>query len=87
MTPGKKGWGVRAAEELPQGTFICEYVGEILTNNELDERNTQGASKGRHTYSTLLDADRDSEDVLGDDEALCLDATFFGSVARFINHR
>uniref|UniRef100_A0A453P3S0 SET domain-containing protein n=1 Tax=Aegilops tauschii subsp. strangulata TaxID=200361 RepID=A0A453P3S0_AEGTS len=87
LTPGKKGWGLQAAEEIPRGAFICEYVGEILTNTELDERNTQGTSKGRHTYPTLLNADWDTEDVLGDDHALCLDATFYGNVARFINHR
>ncbi|KAM3370468.1 hypothetical protein ACQJBY_018037 [Aegilops geniculata] len=87
LTPGEKGWGVRAAEELPRGAFICEYVGEILTNNELYERNNQMASKGKHTYPTLLDADWVTEDVLEDDHALCLDGTFYGNVARFINHR
>uniref|UniRef100_A0A453D1I8 SET domain-containing protein n=1 Tax=Aegilops tauschii subsp. strangulata TaxID=200361 RepID=A0A453D1I8_AEGTS len=87
LTPGEKGWGLRAAEELPWGAFICEYVGEILTNNELYERNNQMVSNGKHTYPTLLDADWVTEDVLEDDHALCLDGTFYGNVARFINHR
>nr|XP_043633573.1 histone-lysine N-methyltransferase SUVR4 [Erigeron canadensis] len=82
-----KGWGVRTLECLPKGSFICEYVGEILTNTELWERNRQGPKNERHTYPIYLDADWGSEQVLKDEEALCLDATYYGNVARFINHR
>ncbi|KAK6306580.1 hypothetical protein J4Q44_G00235050 [Coregonus suidteri] len=32
------GWGVRALQDIPQGTFICEYVGEIITDAEADGR-------------------------------------------------
>lgn len=88
MTSEGKGWGVRALEELPQGAFVCEYVGEILTNMELYERNTQSrADKEKHIYPVLLDADWSTEENLKDEEALCLDATKCGNVARFINHR
>lgn len=86
MTPEGKGWGLRTLEDLPKGTFICEYVGEIVTNTELDERNKRSTGE-RHTYPVLLDADWGSEGVLKDEEALCLDATSYGNVARFINHR
>ncbi|KAI0513633.1 hypothetical protein KFK09_009662 [Dendrobium nobile] len=82
-----KGWGLRTLEELPMGAFICEYVGEILTNTELFDRQLLVTGKMRHTYPVLLDADWGSEQVLKDEEALCLDATFYGNVARFINHR
>ncbi|CAN4091065.1 unnamed protein product [Withania somnifera] len=86
MTADGKGWGLRALEDLPRGAFVCEYVGEIVTNTELYERNMQTADE-RHTYPVLLDADWGSEGVLKDEEALCLDATSYGNVARFINHR
>ncbi|KAL8193604.1 hypothetical protein R6Q57_026739 [Mikania cordata] len=82
-----KGWAVRSAEYLPKGSFICEYVGEILTNTELYKRNKQSLKNERHTYPVYLDADWGSEQVQKDEEALCLDATHFGNVARFINHR
>ncbi|XP_038726184.1 histone-lysine N-methyltransferase SUVR4-like isoform X2 [Tripterygium wilfordii] len=82
-----KGWGLRTLEKLPKGTFVCEYVGEILTNTELYERNMQCTGNERHTYPVTLDADWGSEKILRDEEALCLDATFTGNVARFINHR
>ncbi|XP_024439503.1 histone-lysine N-methyltransferase SUVR4 isoform X4 [Populus trichocarpa] len=87
MTPQGKGWGLRTLQDLPKGSFICEYVGEILTNTELYERNIQNRGNNRHTYPVTLDADWGSEKVLRDEEALCLDATFSGNVARFINHR
>ncbi|GMP96896.1 hypothetical protein CsSME_00045333 [Camellia sinensis var. sinensis] len=87
MTPGGKGWGLRTLEDLPKGAFVCEYVGEILTNAELFERVSKSPSSEEHAYPVLLDADWGSEGVLKDEEALCLDATHYGNVARFINHR
>ncbi|KAH7444146.1 hypothetical protein KP509_02G066700 [Ceratopteris richardii] len=81
-----KGWGLRTLEDLPSGSFVCEYVGEILTNTELDKRNAVRAGHSYH-YPTLLDADLSSETILQDEELLCLDATNYGNVARFINHR
>ncbi|GFP82639.1 histone-lysine n-methyltransferase suvr4 [Phtheirospermum japonicum] len=87
LTSGGKGWGLRTLEEIPKGAFICEYVGEILTNMELYERNTKSSCEDKHVYPVLLDADWATEGVLKDEEALCLDAKNFGNIARFINHR
>ncbi|KAK2638044.1 hypothetical protein Ddye_025839 [Dipteronia dyeriana] len=87
LTGDGKGWGLRTLQDLPKGTFVCEYVGEILTNTELYERNMESSGSERHTYPVTLDADWGSERILKDEEALCLDATFSGNVARFINHR
>ncbi|EOY10855.1 hypothetical protein QUC31_009792 [Theobroma cacao] len=87
LTGEGKGWGVKTLQDLPKGTFVCEYIGEILTNTELDERNMKSSGRERHTYPVTLDADWGSERILKDEEALCLDATFCGNVARFINHR
>lgn len=88
-TSENKGWGVRTLDELPRGTFVCEYVGEILTNDELYERNKmlKNGIHEKHTYPVTLDADWASECGLKDEEALCLDGTFYGNIARFINHR
>uniref|UniRef100_A0A5B6YPP7 Putative histone-lysine N-methyltransferase SUVR2 isoform X1 n=1 Tax=Davidia involucrata TaxID=16924 RepID=A0A5B6YPP7_DAVIN len=87
MTPEGKGWGLRTLEELPKGAFVCEYVGEVLTNAELYERISRSPGNEEHAYPVLLDADWGAEGVLKDEEALCLDATYYGNVARFINHR
>lgn len=86
MTNGK-GWGLRTLEDLPKGAFVCEYVGEVLTNAELFQRVSASLKGEEHSYPVLLDADWGSEGVLKDEEALCLDATHYGNVARFINHR
>ncbi|KAL7151642.1 hypothetical protein ABFS83_04G045400 [Erythranthe nasuta] len=87
MTPQGKGWGLRTLEDLPKGAFICEYVGEVLTNAELFERVLKSPKGEKHSYPVLLDADWCAEGVLKDEEALCLDATYYGNLARFINHR
>ncbi|XP_060966279.1 histone-lysine N-methyltransferase SUVR4 isoform X2 [Cannabis sativa] len=86
FTSEGKGWGVRPLDPLPEGAFVCEYIGEVLTNMELYNRNKK-SSKDRHTYPVTLDADWGSEGFLKDEEALCLDGTYHGNVSRFINHR
>ncbi|XVF81044.1 hypothetical protein PTKIN_Ptkin15bG0124900 [Pterospermum kingtungense] len=79
LTPDGKGWGLRTLEKLPKGAFVCEFVGEILTISELYAR--------KRSCPILLDAFWGLKGVPEDDEALCLDATCYGNVARFINHR
>ncbi|XP_074333584.1 putative inactive histone-lysine N-methyltransferase SUVR2 [Apium graveolens] len=87
MTAEGKGWGLRTLESLPKGAFVCEYVGEVITNSELCDRVLQSGSTGSHKYSVLLDANWSTKTVLKDEESLCLDASYYGNVARFINHR
>ncbi|KAL0370404.1 UNVERIFIED_CONTAM: putative inactive histone-lysine N-methyltransferase SUVR2 [Sesamum angustifolium] len=50
-------------------------------------RSLQSSKGEKHSYPVLLDADWGAERVLKDEETLCLDATYYGNVARFINHR
>ncbi len=38
FTNDGRGCGLHTAEGLPAGLFVCEYVGEILTNTELDQQ-------------------------------------------------
>lgn len=32
------GWGVRSLQDIPLGTFVCEYVGELVSDSEADVR-------------------------------------------------
>ena len=32
------GWGVRALADIPKGSFVCEYVGELISDSEADTR-------------------------------------------------
>ncbi|GLU03718.1 hypothetical protein SLE2022_209040 [Rubroshorea leprosula] len=82
LTSDGKGWGLRTLDKLPKGAFVCEFVGEVLTVSEFYSRKTV-----KHTCPVLLDAYWGLKGALGDEEALCLDATFYGNAARFINHR
>uniref|UniRef100_A0A803LA99 SET domain-containing protein n=1 Tax=Chenopodium quinoa TaxID=63459 RepID=A0A803LA99_CHEQI len=75
-----KGWGLRTLEDLPKGTFVCEYVGEILTSTELHKRNMR-RSNDKHSYAVLLDTEWGTR-ALKESEILCLDASVYGNVAR-----
>lgn len=86
MTAEGKGWGLRTLEDLPEGAFICEFIGEVLTNSEFFGR-IRSAKQEKYSYPVVLDADWGAEAKLKDEEALCLDASNYGNVARFINHR
>ena len=35
---GDKGWGVRPRDGLKKGTFISEYVGQLIDNEEATRR-------------------------------------------------
>ncbi|XP_036162792.1 histone-lysine N-methyltransferase EHMT1 isoform X5 [Myotis myotis] len=65
------GWGVRTLQDIPVGTFVCEYVGELISDSEADVREED---------SYLFDLDNK------DGELYCIDARFYGNVSRFINH-
>ncbi|XP_066293531.1 histone-lysine N-methyltransferase EHMT2-like isoform X3 [Branchiostoma lanceolatum] len=65
------GWGVRTLQDIPRGTFVCEYIGEIISDAEADQREDD---------SYLFDLDNKEGEVY------CLDARFYGNIARFINH-
>jgi SET domain-containing protein len=85
-----KRWEIRSTEELPAGTFVFEFIEEILTNTEMDTRNKSSRKKKRGPvadYSMILDVDDRMEEVVTHDSAFCLDACKFGNVARFLNHR
>ncbi|RUS84583.1 hypothetical protein EGW08_007678, partial [Elysia chlorotica] len=73
---GDKGWGLRAMEDMEEsGTFIMEYVGELLDYEEFVRRTRQYSKEGtRHHYFMALNADE------------VIDATLKGSISRFINH-
>ncbi|KAG8447467.1 hypothetical protein GDO86_014817 [Hymenochirus boettgeri] len=66
-----KGWGVRTLQDIPLGTFVCEYVGELISDSEADVREDD---------TFLFDLDNK------DREVYCIDARFYGNISRFINH-
>uniref|UniRef100_A0AAV2IWI9 Histone-lysine N-methyltransferase EHMT1-like n=1 Tax=Knipowitschia caucasica TaxID=637954 RepID=A0AAV2IWI9_KNICA len=67
----KKGWGVRALQDIPQGTFVCQYVGEIISEDEAEMRQND---------SFLFSLDDKPQDQY------CIDARYYGNISRFLNH-
>lgn len=76
-TDDGRGWGVKTLENIRKGTFVMEYNGEVITNEEAERRGTLYDGEGR-TY--LFDLDYDESDPL------TVDAAFYGNAAHFINH-
>lgn len=71
----KKGWGLRTTTELPAGSFIMEYVGEVVRSKEFRSRiKKYTKQKVKHHYFMALRSDE------------IIDATCKGNLTRFINH-
>lgn len=70
-----KGWGLFAAEEIKSGTFIIEYVGEVINFDEFQRR-----------FHSLVEQKCDMFYLLSLDGTLFIDAGPKGNEARFINH-
>ena len=70
-----KGWGLRARSDISAGAFVREYVGEVCTFAEFQQRTVAYHDDGRrHHYFMTLRGDQ------------IIDATIKGSVSRFMNH-
>ncbi|KAJ4712646.1 Histone-lysine N-methyltransferase, H3 lysine-9 specific protein [Melia azedarach] len=92
-----RGWGVRSLNSIPSGSFICEYVGELLEEKEAEKRtgndeylfdigNNYNDTSLWDGLSTLMpDAPSGSCGVV-QDGGFTIDAAQYGNVGRFINH-
>lgn len=75
-----RGWGVKSVVYIPKGTFLATYVGEVISDDEAEERGRDNSSQGL-TY--LFDLDYWIE--MGT-SVFTVDATNCGNVSRFFNH-
>ncbi|XP_060838155.1 histone-lysine N-methyltransferase EHMT2 [Rhopalosiphum padi] len=66
------GWGVRTLQPISRGTFVCEYVGEIITDQKANDLKED---------SYLFNLENP-----GATELYCIDAYNYSNVSRFINH-
>ncbi|KAG8082866.1 hypothetical protein GUJ93_ZPchr0014g46808 [Zizania palustris] len=89
------GWGVRTLDFIPSGSFVCEYIGEVLDDEEAQKRTTDEYlfAIGHNYYDAVLWAglsrsipslqkgpDKDEE------AGFAVDASKMGNFAKFINH-
>ena len=75
-----KGYGIVATARIPKGSFVCEYVGELLSPEEADEREKAYEAQG-DVHSSYMYYFRSGE------RKHCIDATVDnGRFGRLINH-
>lgn len=77
-TNNGRGWGIKALEPIRKNSFVIEYIGEVITNEEAESRGIKYDSEGR-TY--LFDLDFNDVDCM-----YSIDAAQMGNASHFINH-
>lgn len=82
-TGNGRGWGVRTLQRIKKGTFVMEYLGEIITNEEAEKRGRLYDAEGM-TY--LFDLDYTEPEPEDGERCYCVDAAKYGNVAHFVNH-
>ncbi|AGO12231.1 AaceriAEL128Cp [[Ashbya] aceris (nom. inval.)] len=71
----KKGYGVRAEQDIEANEFIYEYIGEVISESDFRDRMVDYDQRGfKHFYFMMLQAGE------------FIDATEKGCLARFCNH-
>ncbi|KAJ8908191.1 hypothetical protein NDN08_008285 [Rhodosorus marinus] len=70
---GGKGWGLKPLEDVEKGTFVMEYQGQVIDEDDYERRKKRYEGE-KNFYFMNLTPD------------LYLDASRKGNLARFINH-
>lgn len=73
-TQDGRGWGVQAGEDIQPGQFLMEYVGEVISDEEVERRMWQAKQEDGACFYMV--------DLMG----ATVDAKFQGNEARFVNH-
>ena len=71
---GVHGKGVFATQDIAEGETLIEYVGEIISWDEAQDRHPHDPKDPNHTFYFSLEDGR------------CIDAKYGGNAARWINH-
>uniref|UniRef100_A0A8I6WEV9 Histone-lysine N-methyltransferase n=1 Tax=Hordeum vulgare subsp. vulgare TaxID=112509 RepID=A0A8I6WEV9_HORVV len=92
----KTGWGVRSLRSISPGSFICEYVGELLDSDEANQRmndeylfdigHNYDIWKGMESILPGLSSSDPRSVTMDDDKGFTIDAAEYGNIGRFINH-
>ncbi|KAH0460390.1 hypothetical protein IEQ34_011053 [Dendrobium chrysotoxum] len=92
-----RGWGVRSLKSISSGSFICEYIGELLQDGEAEQRtNDEYLFDIGHNYDDRslwedlpnLIPELQSNSICDTVEnvGFTIDAAEYGNIGRFINH-
>ena len=72
---GERGWGLKTCQDIKEGDFVVEYVGEMISRAEAIARIAADQRNGLNSFYTITIDDR-----------MAVDARRKGNIARFINH-
>mmetsp|Transcript_28452 Transcript_28452/g.69363 ORF Transcript_28452/g.69363 Transcript_28452/m.69363 type:complete len:1081 (+) Transcript_28452:80-3322(+) len=78
----EKGWGLRTLKDIPKFHYVCEYVGEVVTEEIAQQRGELYDLKGCSYLWTQGEFIPSQPTLM----PYTIDATDFGNVGRFINH-
>ncbi|PON64625.1 histone H3-K9 methyltransferase [Parasponia andersonii] len=92
-----RGWGVRSLNFIPSGSFICEYIGELLKEKEAEERtgndeylfdigNNYNDNSLWNGLSILMPDVHSTSCGVVEDGGFTIDAAEYGNIGRFVNH-
>ncbi|PKA57297.1 Histone-lysine N-methyltransferase, H3 lysine-9 specific SUVH6 [Apostasia shenzhenica] len=92
-----RGWGVRSLKSIPSGSFICEYIGELLQDGEAEQRtNDEYLFDIGHNYddqslwhdlpNLIPNLQSSSACDTVENVGFTIDAAEYGNIGRFINH-
>lgn len=76
-----KGFGLYSKKFIPQGAFVCEYAGEIITKCEALKRQETNRLENKMNYIYCL-----NEHCISRNVQIFIDPTQFGNIGRYINH-
>uniref|UniRef100_A0A3Q7HKS3 SET domain-containing protein n=1 Tax=Solanum lycopersicum TaxID=4081 RepID=A0A3Q7HKS3_SOLLC len=77
-----RGWDLSPRDHVSSRSFICEYVGDLLDENEA-ERRIYNDENPTHNNNLKVVSDSSRRK---DEDGLTVDVVKYGNVGRFINH-
>lgn len=81
----QKQFGLITLKAIPDGAFICEYAGELLTKNEAMRRLRHIDATNEMNYLICLN-ERSTDNSSGDKIETFVDPSRIGNIGRYLNH-
>ncbi|KAA8531784.1 hypothetical protein F0562_006499 [Nyssa sinensis] len=82
----EKGWAVRAGETIQRGAFVCEFIGEVINEQEANKRHDRYDREGCRYFYDVDAQNNDISRLIEGQVPYVIDATNYGNVSRYINH-